>query len=531
MSERKSGVLLHITSLPGTPGIGTLGKAAYRFADWLHEAGQTLWQVLPLGPTGYGDSPYASFSTFAGNPLLVDLDMLVERGWAAAGDIVPESYIRSSGKIDFGSVVWWKIPVLYTCAAYFLAHSGEQDRVAYEAFKNDNAAWLDAFADYTSIKKHYDAEAMRKGVEGADSMWNRFWPKELASHDPAAVSAWDAAHVQDIEQIKVIQFFFSVQWQQLKAYVNGLGIRIVGDIPIFVAGDSADVWANRRFFQYDQETLQQKTCAGVPPDYFSATGQLWGNPLYDWDAMRQDGYSWWVDRIRHMLTLVDIVRIDHFRGFEAYWQVPFGAPNAIKGQWVKGPGKDLFDTIKRRLGELPIIAEDLGVITPEVEELRDGCGFPGMKILQFAFNDGEWSEESAAIKDLPHNFATGNLVAYTGTHDNDTTRGFFTSCTETCRENARRYLGLPEGSGADVLTAALVRAAFASVADTCVVPLQDVYAVGTEGRMNMPSTTGTNWSWRMDDALLDAAGARRLRELSLTYGRNAGKREEPPAAS
>ena len=520
MSERKSGVLLHITSLPGTPGIGTLGKEAYRFADWLHEAGQSLWQVLPLGPTGYGDSPYASFSTFAGNPLLVDLADLVERGWADAADIVPPEYIKDNGRIDFGSVVWWKLPVLYKCAAYFLSHANEKDRVAYEAFKNDNAAWLNGFADYTSIKKHYDALAQEKGVSGTASMWNAFWPKELASHDPAAVSAWDASHVQDIEQIKAIQFFFSVQWHALKNYVNGLGIQIVGDIPIFVAGDSADVWANRKYFQYDQETLQQKTCAGVPPDYFSATGQLWGNPLYDWDVLKRDGYAWWVDRIRHLLTLVDIVRIDHFRGFEAYWQVPYGSPNAIKGMWVKGPGKDLFDTIKQRLGTLPIIAEDLGVITPEVEALRDGCGFPGMKILQFAFNDNEWSAESAAIKDLPHNFSGRNLVVYTGTHDNDTSCGFFTSCTETCRENTRRYLGLPSSAGARELVSGLLRSAFASVADTCVVPLQDVYAVGTEGRMNMPSTTGTNWAWRMAPDLLDRGGAELLKGLSLTYGRN-----------
>ncbi len=520
MGERKSGVLLHITSLPGTAGIGTLGKEAYKFADWLHRANQTLWQVLPLGPTGYGDSPYASFSTFAGNPLLVDLDMLVEKGWATAELVAPPDYIKSEGKVDFGSVVWWKMPVLYKCAAHFLETLSVEDGAAYEAFKDANSSWLDNFASYTSIKKFYDAEANKQGVTGNASMWNQFWPKELASHKQGAVSKWNAAHRDDVEQIKVIQFFFSVQWQALKAYVNELGIKIIGDIPIFVAADSADVWANQRFFQYDEETLQQKTCAGVPPDYFSAIGQLWGNPLYDWDAMKRNHYAWWVERIRHMLSLVDIVRIDHFRGFEAYWQIPYGAPNAIKGEWIKGPGKALFDTIKRRLGDLPIIAEDLGVITPEVEALRDGCELPGMKILQFAFNNNEWSEESAGCKDLPHNYNTSKLVVYTGTHDNDTTAGYFTSCLEQCRQNVRQYFNLPENADVCTLTHAMIRAAFASVADTCIVPLQDIYCLGTDARMNMPSTTGTNWTWRMDKNLLDDAGAEGLKRLSFIYGRN-----------
>ncbi len=520
MTNRKSGVLLHVTSLPGTPGIGTMGKQAYKFADWLHKSNQTLWQVLPLGPTGYGDSPYASFSTFAGNPLIIDLDNLLERGWALKDDITPPDYIKTEGKIDFGSVVWWKMPVLYKCAAYFLNNSSQEDRVKYEAFKNDQSAWLDNFAAYTSIKKFYDAEAQKQGVSGTASMWNQFWPKNLASHSPSAVSKWIAEHTQDIEQIKVVQFFFDQQWTALKKYVNGLGIKIIGDIPIFVAADSADVWANRRLFQFDPETLLQKTCAGVPPDYFSATGQLWGNPLYDWEAMKKDHYSWWIARIQNMLRLVDMVRIDHFRGFEAYWQIPYGSPNAIKGEWIKGPDKALFAAIKRKLGDLPIIAEDLGVITPEVEELRDSCGFPGMKILQFAFNDGTWNEDSSQIKDLPHNYKTTNLIVYTGTHDNDTTTGFFDTCKEECRKNAAAYFGLPEYASSADLTQAMVRAGFASVADTCIVPLQDIYCIGHEGRMNMPSTTGTNWAWRMQDNLLDEAGSDLLRKLSLLYGRN-----------
>ncbi|MBQ1713232.1 MAG: 4-alpha-glucanotransferase, partial [Treponema sp.] len=441
MNKRKSGILLHVTSLPGTPGIGTLGESAYKFADWLKNANQSYWQVLPLGPTGYGDSPYQSFSTFAGNPLLIDFDDLVKRGWASKDEVLPPDYIKSQGNVDFGSVVWWKMPVLAKCAAYFLKNCSNEDRVKYEAFKNDQSSWLNNYADYTSIKNFYDAKAKNEGVEGVASMWNRWWPRELAEHDASAVSRWDAEHTDDVEQIKVIQFFFDQQWSSLKKYVNSLGIKIIGDIPIFVAGDSADVWANQKFFQMDSETLLQKTCAGVPPDYFSATGQLWGNPLYDWDAMKKDNYSWWVDRIKNMLRLVDVIRIDHFRGFEAYWQIPYGAPNAIKGEWIKGPGKDLFDEIKKRLGTLPIIAEDLGVITPEVEELRDGCGFPGMKILQFAFNDEPWTEESEENKDLPGNYKTSNVIVYTGTHDNNTLLGWLWEANEHERRECLKYCG------------------------------------------------------------------------------------------
>ena len=518
MANRKSGVLLHITSLPGTPGIGTLGTEAYRFADWLKSAGQSLWQMLPLGPTGYGDSPYASFSTFAGNPLLIDMDDLVKRGWAEKDAVVPPEYIKNDGDVDFGSVVWWKIPLLYKCASYFLAHGTKDDLVKYEAFKNDQSNWLNNFADYTSIKKYYDAKAQSEKLFGVETMWCNYWPQKLAEHDPSAVSQWDAEHTQDIEEIKVVQFFFNEQWTALKKYVNNLGIQIIGDIPIFVAGDSADVWANRRFFQFDG--LKQKTCAGVPPDYFSATGQLRGNPHYDWDAMKKDNYSWWVDRIKNMLRLVDIVRIDHFRGFEAFWQIPYGAPNAVKGAWIKGPGKALFDEIKNRLGTLPIIAEDLGVITPEVEELRDSCGFPGMKILQFAFNEQKWSPESAQNKDLPSNYKSNNIIVYTGTHDNDTTTGFFAAADKNLVKNAADYFNVKETPEPAEMTDVLIKAAFASTADTCVIPVQDICALGSETRMNMPSTTGKNWKWRMTPNLLDSTKAAYLKTLGDRYNRN-----------
>ena len=360
MNIRSSGILLHPTSLPETPGIGTIGKQAYKFVDWLASANQTLWQILPIGPTGYGDSPYASFSTFAGNPLMIDLDMLKEKGWISQEQITPPDYIKNSGYVDFGSVVWWKIPVLKTAASQFLDSCTKEDRDLYEAFKNDNASWLDNYAIFMSIKEYYDAKAQEEDRFGA--MWSNYWPKELATHQPKAVSDWHASHVKETEVHKVIQFFFFSQWKKLKEYANSKGISIIGDIPIFVASDSADVWANQNLFQLDKDG-KSTAVAGVPPDYFSATGQLWGNPLYNWDEMKKTGYKWWIDRIRAMTSVVDFVRIDHFRGFEAYWSVPAGEETAINGKWIPGPDHDLFNKIKEELGDIPIIAEDLGVIT------------------------------------------------------------------------------------------------------------------------------------------------------------------------
>lgn len=522
MKERKSGVLLHITSLPGTPGIGTLGKEAYKFADWLKKAGQSLWQILPLGPTGYGDSPYASFSTFAGNPLLIDLDDLVSRGWADSKSIDPAEYIRSEGPVDFGSVVWWKTPVLYNAAGYFLSHADAEAKSSFEKFKSEQK-WLDDFSVFTSIKKVYDAKAEKEGVRGRESMWNYYWPKNLASHDKDAIDAWTKEHSDDIECIKVIQFFFDVQWSALKKYVNSLGIKIIGDIPIFVAADSADLWANQALFLFNTKTLRQKACAGVPPDYFSATGQLWGNPLYDWAAHKKTGYAWWLSRISNMLRLVDIVRIDHFRAFDEYWEIPFGAETAVDGKWKKGPGAALFKTIKESLGNLPIIAEDLGVLTPSVEKLRDAVGFPGMKILQFAFSGDEWNSSSAENAYLPHNIDNTNCIMYTGTHDNDTTMGWLKSSGDALKKNLCAYYNLYEDIDLTTLAHTLIRSAFSSVADTCIVPLQDVYGLGTEARMNTPSTTGSNWSWRMDKNLLDDRGASELAWYSKIYRRNGGQ--------
>lgn len=523
---------MHPSSFSGTPGIGTLGKAAYEFVDWLESAHQSLWQVLPIGPTGYGDSPYASFSTFAGNPLLIDLDDLVEKKWASAEDIAPAEYIKTTGKVDYGSVVWWKMPVLFKCAEFFLKNASKKDREAYEAFKNDNSSWLDNYANFTSIKQYYDAEAQKQGISGVAQMWNAFWPEKLAKCDPTAVSKWNAEHVENIEQIKVIQFFFGTQWFAIKNYANKKGIKIIGDIPIFVAADSADVWANQKFFQLDKKGIPLKV-AGVPPDYFSATGQLWGNPLYDWAALKKDNYSWWVKRTARMTELVDIVRIDHFRGFEAYWSIPYGDETAVNGEWVKGPDIELFNAIKKSLGELPIIAEDLGLITEGVKKLRDDSGFPGMKILQFAFDPSEAGKDGMVNAFLPHMYPNASVV-YTGTHDNDTMQGWLDSASDAAVKIAAEYAFSKKMTEAEARAAskdgslndALVRCAIASCADMAVIPMQDILDLGAEARMNIPNTTGTNWAWRMDEGSLTKEKAEWLAFVSDLYGRNIKKKED-----
>lgn len=526
---RSSGILMHPTSFAGTPGIGTLGKAAYEFVDWLESAHQTLWQILPIGPTGYGDSPYASFSTFAGNPLMIDLDRLVEKGWADKNDIVPADYIKSDGKVDYGSVVWWKMPVIFKCAAYFLNNCSKEDRTAYEAFKNDNADWLDNYANFTSIKQYYDSEAEKQGISGTAQMWNAFWPEDLATCNPKAVSKWNAEHTQNIEEIKVVQFFFAEQWFSLKDYANKKGISLIGDIPIFVAPDSADVWSNQKFFQLDKKGIPLKV-AGVPPDYFSATGQLWGNPLYDWDAMKKDHYSWWVKRTKRMTELVDILRIDHFRGFEAYWSIPYGDDTAVNGEWVPGPNIALFDAIKKALGELPIIAEDLGVITDGVRKLRDDAQFPGMKVLQFAFDPGEAGKDGMVNAFLPHMYPQASVV-YTGTHDNDTMQGWLDQASDAAVKIAADYAfgeakseqEARELSNSGALCKALIRCAIASTADMAVIPMQDILGLGADARMNIPNTTGSNWSWRIDSGVLTKESAQWLAFISDLYGRNIKK--------
>jgi len=511
---RSSGILLHPTSLPGTPGIGTIGKQAFRFVDWLVDAGQTLWQILPLGPTGYGDSPYAAFSTFAGNPLLIDLDLLREQGYLTQDDITTPDYIKLNGPVDYGSVVWWKTPILKKAAANYLTKG---DIAEFMDFSATHDHWLDNYALFMNIKEFYDRKAQDEQLFG--KLWNNYWPRELATYQQDAIDAWKRENATGIEIQKVIQFFFYTQWHSLKKYANRLGLSIIGDIPIFVAADSSDVWANQHLFQLNDDGTP-KAVAGVPPDYFSATGQLWGNPLYDWDAMRQNGYAWWNARIRATLDLVDYIRVDHFRGFEAYWSIPAGETTAVHGKWIKGPDHDFFDNIKASLGDLPILAEDLGLITPEVEKLRDDFGLPGMKVLQFAFDANEAGKEGFTNAFLPHMYH-GNCLVYTGTHDNDTMQGWIDSASPIEISMIDRYLGgtVPK----ERFCQELIRLSLMSVAVFAVFPLQDVFSLGSEARMNTPSTLGNNWSWRMGEEHFNREKADWLRITSHLYARNLGR--------
>lgn len=530
--KRSAGILLHPTSLPGRFGIGTFGKAAFDFIDFLERSRVSLWQVLPLGPTGYGDSPYQSFSTFALNPLLIDLEDLVKRGWATDKLIEPADYIKQAGPVDYGSVVWWKMPILRECADYFLLDALDEAIERYHKFCRTQKFWLDDFSVFMSIKSSYDLQAASetsRTKKAVSSTWNTYWDPLLARHDEAALKKWKKAHKDDIELIKVIQFFAYEQWSAVRAYAASKKISIVGDIPIFVSPDSADVWAHQDLFQLDKNGVPKKV-AGVPPDYFSQTGQLWGNPLYDWAAMKKDDYAWWISRIKHLRTIYDIIRIDHFRGFESYWAIPYGNENAIKGSWLKGPGMDLFDAIRKSLGDLPLIAEDLGIITDEVRALRDESGLPGMKVLQFAFDTSEAADGHLVNAFLPHTYDK-NCIVYTGTHDNDTTQGWLSSLpVEQCMLVASYLKGRLVSANESASLVAdgelcrlLVKEAFSSVADLAVIPFQDVYAIGNEGRMNTPSTSGANWAWRMDSSMLTGPKAEMaasgLAELALLYDR------------
>lgn len=509
MPTRFSGILLHPTSLPGPHGVGDIGPAAKRFVDFLVEAGQSLWQLLPLGPTGYGDSPYASFSSFAGNPLLISLDSLVEAGDLARSDLAPVPAFPPR-YVDYGWAISWKLPLLERGARRFLDHASAERRAAYERFCAESAGWLNDYSLFMAVKEEFDARARASGTGGA--MWNNFWDADIALREPEAVLRWSVERREKIEIQKVWQFYFSTQWQELRAYANGRGVRLIGDIPIFVAPDSVDVWANRELFHLD-ERGRPTVVAGVPPDYFSSTGQLWGNPLYDWQAMRADGFSWWIRRMRGALAQVDIVRIDHFRGFEAYWEVPAGMATAEKGRWVKAPGEELFATLRSAIGELPVMAEDLGVITPEVVALRDRFGFPGMKVLQFAF-EPKGSGLSAENPFLPHNYVADSVV-YTGTHDNDTTLGWYRTRSDAERDLVRRYLARDDHD----IVWDLIRLALSSVARYAIIPLQDLLVLDSDARTNRPSTVGGNWCWRYDPKQIGPWAAGRLREMTELYGR------------
>ncbi len=492
--DRSSGILFHPTSLPGPYGIGDMGPEAYAWIDFLKETGTKLWQVLPLGPTGYGDSPYQCFSAFAGNPYLISPDLLLEDGLLEPSDLtdMPEFPID---RIDYGPVIEWKLNILKRSFSRYSKSTHHEFHAGIKAFEQENEYWLPDFALYMALKEAHNG-----------SPWPT-WKKSLRNRTESSLRKVKIELDDAIREQIFRQFIFFRQWEELKQYANLKGIQIVGDIPIFVAHDSAEVWARPDLFYINQKG-NPTVVAGVPPDYFSPTGQLWGNPLYRWDVHKNSGYDWWIERFNAVLKLVDIVRLDHFRGFAGYWEIPAQEKTAEKGKWVDGPGIPFFMAIKNALEELPIIAEDLGEITPDVIEMRDYFDFPGMKILVFAFGD------DAKNDFLPHNFIP-NCVVYTGTHDNDTTVGWYKRVDEHERDFARRYLGR---SGIDIAWD-LIRTAWSSVAVLAFAPLQDLLSLDNQARMNYPSRASGNWSWRMQPGTLTVSIAERLSEYNLIYGR------------
>jgi 4-alpha-glucanotransferase len=497
---RRSGILLHPTSLPTRFGFGDLGSAAYQFVDFLEAAGQSYWQVLPLSPTGYGDSPYQGLSAFAGNPMLISPEKLVEIGHLSEVDLEDVPGFPAD-RVDFGPVIGYKKDLLGRAYANFQAQSSLDQRAAFVHFCREQSSWLDDFSLFMALKEVHHLRP-----------WHE-WKPEVATRQPQALLHWRESLADEIESQKYQQWQFFEQWLALKRYANERDIRIIGDIPIFVSLDSADVWANSHLFYLDDHLLPT-VVSGVPPDYFSQTGQLWGHPLYRWEVMAKAGYTWWIARFRMAFTQADVVRIDHFRGFYDYWEVPAGEETAVQGRWLYGPGADLFRAVTAALGEVSIIAEDLGDFTPEsragVDALQSEFGYPGMKVLQFAFG----ADSSNPF--LPHNF-TPDFVVYTGTHDNDTTVGWYQVTSTDAEQNyARRYLG---SDGSDIAWD-LIRLAWASVANTSITTAQDLLSLSHESRMNTPSTVGPpNWCWRVLAGAFTAEVAERLRELTVIYGR------------
>jgi 4-alpha-glucanotransferase len=491
---RSSGILLHPTSLPGPYGIGELGPHAHAWVDWLQSAGQRIWQVMPLGPTGYGDSPYQCFSAFAGNPYLISLERLRDEGWLRDDELAGGEGLPSD-RVDYGDVIAFKLEMLGRAETRFAEGASEATRRALARFETDHADWLDDYALFMALK---DAHGGRP--------WNA-WEPALRDRDAGALARAREEHADALRRHRTWQFWFHLHWGDVRRHANEAGIQVLGDLPIFIAYDSADAWAHRDVFFFDDEG-EPTVVAGVPPDYFSATGQRWGNPLYRWGRMKERGFAWWISRFRSTLEFVDVIRVDHFRGFEAYWEIPADEPTAVKGRWVRGPGQPFFDALKEALGELPIVAEDLGVITPEVDALRDANDLPGMKVLQFAFA-GDASDPY-----LPHNYGP-DFVVYTGTHDNDTTRGWYDSAPDDERDHVRRYLA----RGDSHVALDLIRLAQGSVARTAVFPLQDALELGSEARMNRPGSAEGNWSWRFGWSDLPDWLAQQLREMAVLYGR------------
>ncbi len=499
--SRSSGVLLHPTCFPSIWGIGDLGGSAYQFIDFLARSGQSLWQILPLNPTGFGDSPYQSPSAFAGNPLLINLDRLAEDGlleWDALYDSSGQP-VQSfdPDRVDYDAVSAFKLPLLRRAYERFSQGAAPAHNDGFATFcAEHNESWLDDYALFMSIREQHNEASMNT------------WDRKIVTRQSATLKKLRQELAGRIELYKFQQYLFFDQWRKLKAYANEHGVKIIGDAPIFVSYDSAEVWGNASLFYLD-EAGNPISVAGVPPDFFSATGQLWGNPLYNWDKMSRSGFKWWIMRLRHTLSTVDILRLDHFRGFESYWEVPASETTAINGKWVSAPGEALFRRVQKELGDLPIIAEDLGIITPEVEQLRDQFNLPGMKVLQFAFGD------DAENPYLPHNYKNPNAVVYTGTHDNDTTIGWFSTLSDWEREKVQRYLG---HDGSDIAWE-LMRIAYKSAADMVVIPLQDILRLGSEARMNTPGTVGDNWAWRYRAEVLTEGLSEGLLTFVNTYGR------------
>ncbi len=486
---RASGILLHPTSLPARGGIGDFGPAAYAFADFLAAAKQGVWQVLPLGPLGFGDSPYSSTSAFAGNPLLISLDRLAERGWIERAQL--DALPAGADAVDYSAVFRQKLPLLFEAGRNFLRAAPENARARYEKFRRANQWWLDDFALFDALRARYKLAS-----------WNQ-WPRELCHREPAALEAVRAEMADDLDVRCALQFFFYEQWQALRAYCAERSIRVAGDIAIFVNFDSADVWTHPDLFRLNSE-LAPEVVAGVPPDFFSKDGQRWGHPLYRWDVMKGRGYKWWIDRLRWATRCFDYIRLDHFRGFCQFWEIPADEPTAIHGRWVDGPKDDLFAAVREALGGLPFFAEDLGYITPDVHALRDRLQIPGMAVLQFGFGN------VGAHVHLPHTFKSEKVI-YTGTHDNDTLCGWWASgATENERSFAQAYVGRSD----DGIHWAMIRAAADSVASLCIVPLQDVLGLGTAARMNVPSLEDGNWRWRFDSDLLRPEFAKKLAVLA-----------------
>lgn len=494
--SRSSGILLHPTCLPGRFGIGDFGESAYRFVDFLSESGQSWWQVMPLGPTGFGDSPYQCFSAFAGNPMLLNM------AWLATDNLLPPGALNQApdfpkNRVDYGEVQRWKMRLLADVYGNFSKWASQEEKGRFEGFLEANQDWVDDFAFFMALKRHFNQP------------WNK-WPADIRGREEAAMERWSDKLEAEIWNERLLQYLFWKQWSTLKRYANGRGVGIIGDIPIFVAYDSADVWANPELFFLDQEG-NPTVVAGVPPDYFSETGQRWGNPLYRWDKMAAGGFEWWLARLRTTFEMVDMVRLDHFRGFEAYWEIPAEEPTAIKGRWVKAPGEDLFNTVREQLGDLPIIAENLGLITAEVEALRQRFEFPGMAVLQFAFDNDPTNLH------LPHNYEP-NTVAYTGTHDNDTTCGWWHSLDFGQQQQVQRYLGHEHLPPSRVVQE-LIRQIMRSVATLAIFTMQDILNLGSQARMNTPGAPSGNWTWRFENQHLTRQLSQWLVEMTNVYGR------------